>query len=59
MYARLETTQLELIRLLEWLVIDPATYHDALSQANPLIRYFLRACPFDCLCESWLTARLQ
>lgn len=40
-YARLDERQVELIRSLEWLTIDPSTHAHALTQANALIRYFL------------------
>ncbi|KAA1083694.1 Nucleoporin nup84 [Puccinia graminis f. sp. tritici] len=40
---QLTDKQRELIRSLEWLIIDPATYLEALIQANSLIRYFLTA----------------
>lgn len=38
---QLTDKQRELIRSLEWLIIDPITYLEALIQANSLIRYFL------------------
>ncbi|OAV92341.1 hypothetical protein PTTG_02260 [Puccinia triticina 1-1 BBBD Race 1] len=40
---QLTDKQRELIRSLEWLIIDPVTYLEALIQANSLIRYFLTA----------------
>ncbi|KAK4050269.1 Nucleoporin nup84 [Microbotryomycetes sp. JL201] len=40
-HARVDARQLELIRSLEWLTFDPATYTDALQQANALARHFL------------------
>lgn len=40
-YARIEPSQRELIRSLEWLTFDPATYSQALEQSNALVRYFL------------------
>lgn len=40
---QLTDKQKELIRSLEWLIMDPVTYRDALVQANSLARYFLTA----------------
>ncbi|KAH9457702.1 hypothetical protein MJO29_004858 [Puccinia striiformis f. sp. tritici] len=40
---QLTDKQRVLIRSLEWLIIDPVTYPEALIQANSLIRYFLTA----------------
>ncbi|PLW05765.1 hypothetical protein PCANC_25632 [Puccinia coronata f. sp. avenae] len=40
---QLTDKQRELIRSLEWLIIDPVTYLEALIQADSLIRYFLTA----------------
>ncbi|GAA5933388.1 uncharacterized protein JCM15063_001302 [Sporobolomyces koalae] len=40
-YARVDASQLELIRSLEWLTAEKETYIDALSEANALTRYFL------------------
>ena len=40
-YKGVDGRQLELIRSLEWLTFDKATYREALSQANALARFFL------------------
>lgn len=40
-YVRLDDRQIELIRSLEWLTIDPSTHAHAITQANALVRYFL------------------
>ncbi|KAK4051974.1 Nucleoporin nup84 [Microbotryomycetes sp. JL221] len=40
-HAKVDDRQLELIRSLEWLTFDPATYTEALQQANALARHFL------------------